>query len=141
MVILYTFSEIFNSFFLIYALIMFTIYIVIAILSTMELRFYMKKNKYFDYKSILGYKKLPSVSIIAPAYNESDSIIENIRSLLSIYYPKITVIVVNDGSTDDSLEKVKEYYGMIRVDMAVDYVVDWRQEETKNPSLKCFIFV
>lgn len=124
MVLLYTFSEIFNSFFLIYALIMFAIYILIAILSTVELRFYMKKNKYFDYKSILGYKKLPSVSIIAPAYNESDSIIENIRSLLSIYYPKITVIVVNDGSTDDSLEKVKEHYGMIKVDMAVDYVVD-----------------
>jgi len=123
MILLYTISEIFNSFFLIYALILFVSYVSVAILSTFELRFYLKKNKHFDYRSIVSYKNLPTVSIIAPAYNEEESIIENIRSLLSIYYPTIDVIIVNDGSTDDSLKKVIEHYGMIKVNMAVEQLV------------------
>lgn len=123
MSLLFTFSDIFSSFFLIYALILFIIYVLIAILSTVELKRYVNKNKYFDYRSILSYKNLPSVSIIAPAFNEEKSIIENIRSLLSIYYPQINVIIVNDGSTDKSLAKVIEHYGLIKVEMAIEYEV------------------
>lgn len=123
MILLFTLSDIFSSFFLIYALILFIIYILIAILSTIELKRYVNKNKYFDYRSILSYKNLPSVSIIAPAFNEEKSIIENIRSLLSIYYPQIDVIIVNDGSTDESLAKAIEHYGLIKVEMAIEYEV------------------
>ncbi|NPD45337.1 MULTISPECIES: glycosyltransferase [unclassified Lentimicrobium] len=123
MTLLFTFSDIFSSFFLIYALILFIIYVLISILSTVELRRYVNKNKYFDYRSILSYKNLPSISIIAPAFNEEKSIIENIRSLLSIYYPQINVIIVNDGSTDDSLSKAIEHYGLIKVEMAIEYEV------------------
>lgn len=120
MVLLFTFFEFFNNFFLAYAVILFVIYLFVAFLSTLELTRYYNKNKYFDYRSILGYKKLPSISIIAPAFNEEESIIENIRSLLSIYYPKINVIVVNDGSTDSGLSKVIDFYGMIKVNMYID---------------------
>ena len=123
MILIYTISELFNSFFLIYALILFVSYITVAVLSTFELRFYLKKNKHFDYRSILSYRKLPTISIIAPAFNEEESIIDNIRSLLSIYYPTVDVIIVNDGSTDDSLKKVIEHYGLIKVNMAVDSII------------------
>lgn len=61
---------------------------------------------------------MPSISIIAPAYNEEASIVQNIRSLLSIDYPKLEVIVVNDGSKDNSLQKVIEYYSLVKVDYA-----------------------
>jgi len=127
MILLYTISEIFNSFFLIYAMILFVSYVSIAVLSTFELRFYLKKNKHFDYRSILSYKRLPTISIIAPAYNEEESIIQNIRSLLSIYYPTIDVIIVNDGSTDSSLKKVIEHYSLIKVNMAVDPIIETKK--------------
>jgi len=120
MVLIFTFFDLFNSFFLTYAATLFTIYLFIAILSTFELRHYLKKNKYFDYRSILSYKKLPTISIVAPAFNEEESIIQNIRSLLSIYYPTIDIIVVNDGSTDSSLRKVIDHYDMVKVSMAAD---------------------
>lgn len=52
------------------------------------------------------------VSIIVPAYNEEVGIINNIHSLLSLRYPEVEIIVVNDGSTDGTLNKVIESFQM-----------------------------
>ncbi len=120
MIILNNINFFFNSFFLIYACALFGLYIFIAIYSSLELRFYMNKNKNVDYKMMLSFERLPSVSVIAPAYNEEKTIIENIRCLLSIYYPKLEVIIVNDGSTDNSLPKIIEHYDLVKVDIAVN---------------------
>lgn len=52
----------------------------------------------------------PSVSIIAPAFNEEKTILDNVYSLLGIYYPNYDIIIVNDGSTDKTLELlIKEF--------------------------------
>lgn len=110
--------KILNIFFLIYGSLLFLSYMLIGILSSLDLSFYVKKSKYFRFNSIKDYKELPTISIIAPAYNEEASIIQNIRSLLSLEYPLLEVIVVNDGSKDGSLEKVVENYDMVKIDYA-----------------------
>jgi len=120
MILLNNFVFLINNFFLIYAIALFSVYVFIAIFSSLELRFYMNKNKHIDYKSMLGFERLPSVSIIAPAYNEQQSIVENIRCLLSIYYPKLEVIIVNDGSTDNSMELIIKHFDLVKVDLAVE---------------------
>jgi len=117
------FVNIVNSFFFIYGSLILFSYILIAIISSFELSDYIKRTKYFKYKSIEKYKILPSISIIAPAYNEETGIIENIRSLLSLEYPKVEVIVVNDGSKDNSLEKVVEHYKLVKVDYAFNQLI------------------
>ncbi|KAF5045902.1 Poly-beta-1,6-N-acetyl-D-glucosamine synthase [anaerobic digester metagenome] len=114
------FYDILNSFFLIYGSLLFLSYIFISILSSVDLSFYIRRSKHFRFSSIKEFKELPSISIIAPAYNEEKSIIENIRSLLSLDYPKLEVIVVNDGSTDNSLQKVIEHYSLTEVDYAIN---------------------
>ena len=47
---------------------------------------------------------VPGISIIAPAHNEAATVRESVRGLLSLRYPSMEVIVVNDGSTDDTLQ-------------------------------------
>ncbi|HEV8485188.1 MAG TPA: glycosyltransferase family 2 protein, partial [Blastocatellia bacterium] len=47
---------------------------------------------------------LPSVSILAPAYNESASLRDSVRAMLGLNYPNHEVIVINDGSQDDTLK-------------------------------------
>lgn len=56
------------------------------------------------------------VSIVAPAFNEGLTIISNVKSLLSQEYPKFEVVIVNDGSTDDTLEKLISEFELIKVD-------------------------
>jgi poly-beta-1,6-N-acetyl-D-glucosamine synthase len=47
---------------------------------------------------------LPPVSIIVPAYNEGEVIDQAIRSLLEMDYPVFEIVVVDDGSSDDTAE-------------------------------------
>ena len=57
----------------------------------------------------------PSVSIIAPAFNEEVTILDNVYSLLGIYYPNFDVIIVNDGSTDKTLDLLIEEFKLKEV--------------------------
>jgi len=93
-------------------------YLFNAILSISELRGYLNKNKYVNYKSMLSFEKLPTVSVIAPAFNEEKSIIENIKCLLSLQYKDFEIIIVNDGSKDNTLSKVINYFEMVKVERA-----------------------
>jgi poly-beta-1,6-N-acetyl-D-glucosamine synthase len=120
MIHLNIYFDIFNSFFLVYAVILFLSYVIIGVLSTFELNFYVGRNKHFRYETIRTYKVLPTVSIIAPAFNEEKSIVENIRSLLSLKYPKAEVIIINDGSSDSSMQKIIEHYNLVKVNYAFE---------------------
>lgn len=53
----------------------------------------------------------PFVSIVVPAYNEAEVIQSSLRSLLELRYPYYEIIAVDDGSTDGTLEKMKELEG------------------------------
>jgi len=62
---------------------------------------------------------VPRVSILVPAHNESVSIVDSVRSLLTLQYPYYEVVLVNDGSTDDTLEQLKAAYDLYEVPPAV----------------------
>lgn len=55
----------------------------------------------------------PSVSLLAPAYNEEATIASSIQSLLQLSYPDYEVIVINDGSKDNTLDILKREFDLI----------------------------
>ena len=109
-----------HAVFMITALI-FSTYLLLTVFSAISLRKYLRKNSYVDYNSIVSSPLAPTLSVIAPAFNESRTIIDNIRTLLSLYYNNYEVIVVNDGSSDDSLEKMIQIYELEKVNYYFDY--------------------
>src|SRR4051812_25498763 len=52
------------------------------------------------------------VSIIAPVYNEAPIVAQSARSFVEIDYPEYEVIVVNDGSTDDTLAVLQREFDL-----------------------------
>ncbi|MFV8346655.1 glycosyltransferase family 2 protein [Flavobacterium sp. ZB4P13] len=108
--------SIIHYFFLVFSVIAISSYMILGVISIIETIEYVKKNSFVNYKEILSSTFSPSISIIAPAYNESLNIVENVRSLLSSHYVNYDVIIVNDGSKDDSLSKLIEAYDLIQID-------------------------
>ncbi len=64
-----------------------------------------------EYLNHSGDMHLPSVSIIVPAYNEGVVIESSVRSMLNLQYPSLEIIVVDDGSTDDTFERAQRFEG------------------------------
>ncbi len=106
--------------FFVYAFSAILSYIILSIISGKETIEYLKKNSFVNYKDILSSTMSPSITIIAPAYNESLNVVENVRSLLSNHYVNYSVIIVNDGSKDDSMEKLIEAYDLEKVEYIVN---------------------
>ena len=103
----------FNMLILCFAVFVMLSYITLAIISGVHLKAYLKKNRFVNYKALLALDSAPRVSLIAPAYNEGRTIEENVRSLLSINYNNFDVIVVNDGSKDDSISVLKAAFDLV----------------------------
>src|SRR5438132_9141331 len=53
----------------------------------------------------------PFLAIIVPAYNEAEVIQSSLSSLLELRYPYYEIIAVDDGSTDGTYEKMKQFEG------------------------------
>lgn len=111
----------FNIFVIYYVLSINSIYFTQLILSSFSLYDYVRKIKYSSYKKYLHSNNMIPISILVPAYNEEETIVENINSLLSLKYPLFEVIVVNDGSNDNSLKKVIEYFKLKPINQPLMY--------------------
>jgi hypothetical protein len=107
--VFYYFTKFADHFILIYSALLFATYFLLSAFSAMDIQKYMRRNSFIDYRDILTAPSAPSISIIAPAYNESKNIVENVRSLLNIHYVNFEVIIVNDGK-DDTLQLMIDAY-------------------------------
>ncbi len=110
-----------------YSVLLILSYILIGLFSIGETRKYIWENEFTDYRVIAASAHSPSVTILAPAYNEGKNIVENVRSLLSIFYVNMEVVIINDGSKDDTLSKLIEAYDLEKKDYFID-----QQIVTKN---------
>lgn len=102
----------FNLAILVFFILIASSYLGLSVISVFSLRRYTRSNAFVNYDVLLSSNKAPFLSIIAPAYNEALTIEENVRSLLSLNYSNYEVIVVNDGSKDNSMEILRKTYDL-----------------------------
>jgi cellulose synthase/poly-beta-1,6-N-acetylglucosamine synthase-like glycosyltransferase len=76
-----------------------------------------KKSAAFNAREIDVLSKsplLPSVSVLAPAYNEAATIRQSVRSMLRLRHPRHEVILINDGSSDETLKQLIDEFRLYR---------------------------
>lgn len=78
-------------------------YLLLNIIAFDTLRAYLRQKRTQGEHSLNSGEE-PPISVIVPAYNESTTIVSSLQSILQLNYPRLEIIVVNDGSKDNTLE-------------------------------------
>ena len=103
-----------EAFVIVYVALVNTTYLTLMIISYFALR---KEALPFNAKEVAALAKsplVPSVSVLAPAYNEAATVRDSIRAMLSLRHPHHEVIVINDGSVDNTLKALTEEFRLYR---------------------------
>ncbi|MGF7058963.1 glycosyltransferase family 2 protein [Brassicibacter mesophilus] len=114
----------YNRFVLGYLTFLNIIYTFILFLSFWGIFIHLKRIKYGSYYDMLSSDFIPPISVLVPCYNEESTIVENINSLLSLEYSEFEVIVINDGSKDNSLIKLIDTFKLEKIDMIYEKVLN-----------------
>jgi cellulose synthase/poly-beta-1,6-N-acetylglucosamine synthase-like glycosyltransferase len=112
--------DFFNYGILLYSIVLLGFYLFIGLYAIGGIRRYLLSNRFTDYRMLAASPLAPGMSILAPAYNEAATVVDNVRSLLSIHYNNLEVIIINDGSKDDSLAKLITEYSLHKIDFFVN---------------------
>lgn len=88
-------------------------YIYLNIRAYFSIRKYWSARETIEFENIFQSEFYKPVSIIIPAYNEELTIVENVISILSLQYPEYELVVVNDGSKDNTIAELKSKFNLI----------------------------
>lgn len=100
----------FNHFVIVYFVVINLGYLWIFLISLRSLWRFLRRNFFSDYSQIRRSDLTLPVSLLVPAHNEARTIVASLRSLLRLNYGEYEIIVINDGSTDDTLQRLKETF-------------------------------
>jgi cellulose synthase/poly-beta-1,6-N-acetylglucosamine synthase-like glycosyltransferase len=87
----------------------------VLVMAAVELHRYTGGVNASHLRRMLRSPLAPRISILVPAYNEAKGIVDSVRSLVAADYPQLEVIVINDGSTDDTVQRLIEGFGLRKV--------------------------
>ena len=93
-----------------------TIYSVLLALALFVIFRHLRRIKYSPYKEFTLSQETPPVTILIAMHNEERVVLRSIRSALATEYPFFEVIIINDGSTDGTLQKVIDTFGLKKID-------------------------
>jgi len=95
------------------------LYFLLTVLAGRDMSSEVRARRYLALDEIFRSPLTPGVSVIVPAYNEQAVIVESVRSLLALRYPRHEVVVVNDGSDDRTLAMLEHTFAIAPVRKAV----------------------
>jgi cellulose synthase/poly-beta-1,6-N-acetylglucosamine synthase-like glycosyltransferase len=100
---------------LVYFLVLNSCYAVLLVLSVPEIWEQTRLAEDEDFQRLMQSDALPPISVLVPAHNESATIEASVTAMLTLEYRNFEVIVVNDGSKDDTLERLRHAFDLYEV--------------------------
>lgn len=93
------------------------VYSLLMILSLVSVWVYNRRLAYQGFDEIRESVVTPPITIIIPAWNEEEVIVESVRAALKIDYPGLEVVVVDDGSSDGTLGRLVSTFNLFKMDL------------------------
>ncbi len=103
------------------------VYSVLLLISYFSVLRYRRRIQHEQWRRVIQSPLTIPVSVIAPAYNEEFTIVESVKSLLMLEYTEFEVIVVNDGSSDKTLEELKIAFNLHPIPADIEERVPCKQ--------------
>jgi len=91
----------------------------LLLLSFFDMRRRLAQNFYADYEAVAKSHFTFPISVLMPAYNEATTVVEAAHSVLSLDYPEHEVIIISDGSTDDTIARLVREFRLERRETVV----------------------
>lgn len=101
-----------------------TINFFLLAIAFIRVRFFLQMKNLLNLDEFYKSPNVPGVSLLVPAFNEQETIAENIRSLTKLKYPRYEIIIVNDGSSDRTLEELLASYPLNRQDVGYEQKIE-----------------
>jgi cellulose synthase/poly-beta-1,6-N-acetylglucosamine synthase-like glycosyltransferase len=110
-----SFFSVFQAVILIFFVAMNSIYLIFTVIAFFDLLSFDRRSRRRGVGDVLANTTIRPITIIVPAFNERATIISSVHSMLEVSYPEFEVVVVNDGSEDDTLDRLFEAFSLFPV--------------------------
>jgi cellulose synthase/poly-beta-1,6-N-acetylglucosamine synthase-like glycosyltransferase len=102
----------------VYFVVLNTTYFVLTAIAGVQMGREVRSRDYLGLEDVFRSPLTPGISVLVPAFNEEAVIVESVRSLLSLRYPRHEVVITNDGSTDGTVAALMEAFDLVPVRIA-----------------------
>ena len=103
-------------------------YLVLIVLAAIDFRAQHRRRE--AVVETFGGALTPGVSLLVPAYNEEVGIVTSVQALLSLRYPRHEVVVVDDGSTDATFDRLRAAFDLVLIPRVIPQDVPVRARVT-----------
>lgn len=99
-----------------YQLLLLSTYVALFAAGLVDVKRRRATDRLWGDESVARSPLAPSVTVIVPVHNEAASVVESVQGMRRLDYPDLHVVVVNDGSTDDTMAALIAAFDLEPVD-------------------------
>jgi cellulose synthase/poly-beta-1,6-N-acetylglucosamine synthase-like glycosyltransferase len=103
-------------------------YLLLMLLAGLEFTRHLRRIPFAGADDMFRSPLTLPVSVIVPAYNEGAGIVPAVQAMTALRYPRFEVVVVDDGSSDDTFERLREQFDLVEVPRVVPAEVPYRSQ-------------
>jgi cellulose synthase/poly-beta-1,6-N-acetylglucosamine synthase-like glycosyltransferase len=94
-------------------------YLVLIVLAGLEFGKHLRRQTFAGADDMFRSPLTLPVSLIVPSYNEGAGIVAAVQAMTALRYPRFEIVVVDDGSTDDTFDRLREHFDLVEVPRVV----------------------
>ena len=90
------------------------VYILMLLIAFNAIKKYSQHVQSMEMKNLFLSPFAKPISLLVPAYNEQATIVGSLKSILQLQYPAYEIILINDGSSDNTLEQLLNSFDLVK---------------------------